>query len=196
MEQTKYFLSEECRTQLRFLRQGVKMAAEDVSVALDHSKAWLGQIERGKLQSIKKKDLVRLLSIYTSTPEEEIESERTLENFLATGFAVPLLNDWYTKIDELDFTNALYRVIKDIDDEFEKEFLFDNIEAFRVCLEKFPGVMVPLLNHAESLFYILYKYSELSPNKFLRKTKTFSSKIAVLLDQEISQINHHLHDES
>ena len=84
MKQNKYILSTRNRNTLRFMRKEKGLAAEDISKQLGKSQAWLGQIERGKVQSINKDNLVKLLSIYTDCNEHEVVN---IENFISTGYA-------------------------------------------------------------------------------------------------------------
>ena len=82
MKQTKYKLPDFVRGYLRKMRKDMQLSAEDISVELGYSKAWLGQIERGKLHSIKEADLVKLLLIYLpDKTEDDIIEKGILENF-------------------------------------------------------------------------------------------------------------------
>lgn len=87
MKQNKYVLSTRNRNTLRFMRKEKKFSADDISIQIGKSQAWLGQVERGKLQSIKKDDLIKLLSIYTGYSEIEVLNYSVLENFVSTGYA-------------------------------------------------------------------------------------------------------------
>ena len=69
MENNKIVLADESRIKLRFIRQQLNLSAENVAVEIGKSKAWLGQIERGKLHSIKTNNLIELLNIYKNHTE-------------------------------------------------------------------------------------------------------------------------------
>ena len=62
--------------------KGKGYSAEEVSEMLNHHKSWLGQIERGRLVSIKEEDLIKLLSILLDTSEDEIVSNDCVDNFI------------------------------------------------------------------------------------------------------------------
>lgn len=70
MSSNKIKLTDDQRKRLRELRKKANKAAEDVSVELGYSKAWLGQIERGKFQTIKQDDLLKLMTMFEE--EEKI----------------------------------------------------------------------------------------------------------------------------
>ena len=90
MKQNSYLLTSVSRTQLRSMRKSKGFSAENVSVEIGKSKAWLGQIERGKLLSIKKDDLIKLLLIYTNYDKDIISSNGILENFIQSGCIINL----------------------------------------------------------------------------------------------------------
>lgn len=78
----KYHLYDKHRQFLKDKRgiKGKGYSAEEVSEMLGHHKSWLGQIERGRLVSIKQEDLINLLSILLDLPKEKI-SDDMLEKF-------------------------------------------------------------------------------------------------------------------
>lgn len=88
MDKDKYRLSKEQREKLRKIRKEKHLAAEDVSVELGYSKAWLGQIERGKLQTIKQEELAKLIALYTDNEYKSNEMGKICEQFLKTGDVV------------------------------------------------------------------------------------------------------------
>ena len=75
MNVNKIRLTEEQRERLREIRKNSHKAAEDISVQLGYSKAWLGQIERGKLQTIKKDDLQKLADIFPDVGSDFLSTE-------------------------------------------------------------------------------------------------------------------------
>lgn len=79
----KFHLYDKHRQLLKDWRndKGKGYSAEEVSEMIGHHKSWLGQIERGRLVSIKQEDLSSLLSIILDIPKEEI-TEDLLENFI------------------------------------------------------------------------------------------------------------------
>lgn len=77
----KYILTDVHREYLKTKRQALCLSAETVSEKLNHHKSWLGQIERGRLNSIKKDDFIKLLSILWHLPEEMIEQTNAVEQF-------------------------------------------------------------------------------------------------------------------
>lgn len=64
----KYALTDAHRDYIRKRRINHGYSAEFVSEQLKHHKSWLGQIERGRLNSIKKDDFENLLSILLDIP--------------------------------------------------------------------------------------------------------------------------------
>ena len=62
--------------------KGKGYSAEEVSEMLGHHKSWLGQIERGRLVSIKEDDLTTLLSILLDVPKDELIAKDCLNNFI------------------------------------------------------------------------------------------------------------------
>lgn len=69
MEQKKILTDIERRF-LRVKRKECGYSAENVSIEMGKSKAWLGQIERGKLKTITMEDYKKLEKIYSNINEE------------------------------------------------------------------------------------------------------------------------------
>lgn len=82
----KYTLNDNHREFLRKLRNSRQLSAEEVSEKLNHHKSWLGQIERGRLASIKKDDLDRLLSILLDNPLSLIKESNASDSFYTSSF--------------------------------------------------------------------------------------------------------------
>lgn len=80
----KFHLYDKHRQLLKDWRsdKGKGYSAEEVSEMLGHHKSWLGQIERGRLVSIKDTDLTKLLSILLDIPEDKIASGDYIDNFI------------------------------------------------------------------------------------------------------------------
>lgn len=75
----KYALTDAHRDYIRKRRTNLGYSAEFVSEQLNHHKSWLGQIERGRLASIKKEDFEKLLSILLTTPLSKIKEGNFVE---------------------------------------------------------------------------------------------------------------------
>ena len=81
----KITLTDIQRQALRTARKAANIAAEDLSVEMKYSKAWLGQLERGKFQTIKNDDLMYLLLRYTECSKYDVVSTGIWSNFLENG---------------------------------------------------------------------------------------------------------------
>lgn len=104
----KYKLLDSQRNFLRERRKIKHISAENLSAQLGKSKAWLGQIERGKLFSIKETSLVDLLSILYDVPKSAVINNSILINFLNCNF----LNQ-----NEINKEEALLEEIKELQEE-------------------------------------------------------------------------------
>lgn len=78
----KYHLYDRHRSLLKEWRVEKELSAEKVSEMLGHHKSWLGQIERGRLVSIKEDDLLNLLSILLTEPIDELIQGDCVEKFV------------------------------------------------------------------------------------------------------------------
>ena len=83
--ETKIRLTDDQRSKLREFRKNSCFAAEDISTELGFSKTWLGQIECGKIKTIKYNDLVRLINLITGNKIESDEAKEIHKQFLETG---------------------------------------------------------------------------------------------------------------
>lgn len=82
----KYTLDDKHRNYLREKRISRHLSAEKVSENLHHHKSWLGQIERGRLVSIKKDELNQLLSILFDVPLSYITDGNFADLFYTSHF--------------------------------------------------------------------------------------------------------------
>lgn len=123
MSQNKIRLTDEQRIKLRELRKKSKKAAEDVSVELGYSKAWLGQVERGKFQTIKQDDLLKLMAMFeeeekippmTVTEILEIIHRERVELEVCQALQQWLLNDRAQWIERAMDSEATVRAIHKI----------------------------------------------------------------------------------
>lgn len=183
MEQKKYKLTNINRNSLRLMRKEQKLAAEDVSTRIGKSKAWLGQIERGKLQSIKKDDLSELLSIYysnttTTITKEDIISKGFLDEFLNSGLPSQEQDKLYSELCDINFAYLFYNCIEQAPTLREKEEIMEQIKFLSYCLETYPDAMNTIIFNSETLFYTLYFYSFVSNDTFCTKAKSFASKLS------------------
>ena len=185
MEQKKFKLSEEVQTQLRLMRQHLNLAAEDVSTDLGKSKAWLGQIERGKLLSIKREDLVNLLLMYTTYSEHEILNKGVLENFVSTGIAT--LNtheayDWYEDVEAIK--SYFFDYLRDTSSKDELESKLIYIRCMLRCLEAYPGATALFFQNFFLFENILDNYKDLSQDQYLNKVASLHRKLENILQEE------------
>lgn len=185
MKRDKYILTEINRKDLRALRKKYNLAAEDVSVELGYSKAWLGQIERGKLQTIKQDDLAKLLSLYCPiwNPEEIINKE-VLTNFLACGMLIESMDNYLSELHEISFPDIFYKCIEPLATQNLKEDSFKAISAFIYCINEFPSTMNTFLSKSFILQMILENYSILPADLYLSNIHSFFQKLSNLLDEE------------
>ena len=186
MEPKKYKLSPDVRTQLRFLRQQNNLAAEDVSVELGKSKAWLAQIERGKLFTIKKADLIELLKMYTNYSEYEILHNGVLENFVQTGFALesaPQSKEWYDEIEIIK--DYFYHYLNNCSDDSERSVQIAYIHALLRCMHDYPGAISLIFENIITLESILENYSSLSHDKYLSRVSSLTKKLSTILNSEL-----------
>lgn len=189
MEQNKFKLSSEVLAQLRYMRQYMNLAAEDVSVELGKSKAWLGQIERGKLLSIKKNDLIKLLEMYTVYSEEEIVSDGVLDNFIETGFALknaPESKDWYEEVELIEsyFYNYLNRCESDKDRN--EKLIY--IHALLRCLERYPESTSSFIQIFSTLEEIFDCYIDLTHDQYFLKALSLRQKLDHILKEELDTV--------
>lgn len=188
MEQKKYTLSVDIRTQLRFMRQSLNLSAEDVSVELGKSKAWLGQIERGKLLSIKREDLVELLVTYTNYNHNEILYDGVLDNFVTTGFALPDApedHDWYEEVDLIK--DYFYGYLKNCTSDDERETKLEPIHSMLHCLSNYPGVTTLFFQNFILLENILNNYTSLKQDEYFQRVSALTQKINSLLNDEYNE---------
>ena len=185
MKKEKYILTEINRKELRSLRKNCGIAAEDVSVELGYSKAWLGQIERGKLQTIKQDDLAKILSLYCPewTPEEIIKKD-IINNFLKYNFLVESMDEYLGKLRELDIADYFFKCIDQLSMDEEKANTYKDIEYFMYCLYNYPGSMTTFLSNVPLFSFILDNYSILPPDQFLSNVNAFTKKLTNLLREE------------
>lgn len=186
MEQKKYKLTPDVRTQLRFLRQQSNLAAEDVSVELGKSKAWLAQIERGKLFSIKRNDLLELLKMYTEFSEYDIIHNGVLENFVQTGFAVesaPESKEWYDEIEIIK--DYFYHYLNDCGNDNERLVQISYVNALLRCMNDYPGAISLMFENIITLETILENYSSLSHDKYLSKVSSLTKKLSTVLNKAL-----------
>jgi transcriptional regulator with XRE-family HTH domain len=184
MEQLKYNLTPTIKNELRFLRQKRHLAAEDVSIELGKSKAWLGQIERGKLLSIKKDDLIKLLLIYTNFTEHEIVYEGVLENFLEFGKALPHTLKSDSIYVKMGFESTFDIFMNNFNSENEREIILEYFEKFLYLMQHYPGVTSSFFRMIPKLLYMIENYSTLSKDKFFSKTSTLMNRIEKIILEE------------
>ena len=89
----KYTLNDKHRELLRKMRNFRGLSAEEVSEKINHHKSWLGQIERGRLASIKKDDLDKLLSILLDNPLSSIIEFNSSDSFYTSIFETPEIDN-------------------------------------------------------------------------------------------------------
>lgn len=187
MQKEKHRLSNMNRTQLRKLRKGCRLAAEDISLELGYSKAWLGQLERGDLKTAKKKDLAYLLARYYPLRCKNIEyviSSGILQNFLEYGIIIESADDQYIELSKKEYTDIFYKCIEQSITDEKKDQMLSQINAFLNCVNEFPNVMSLLLSNSETLYNILSRYSELSNDQFLSVVNDFTSKLNNIIQTE------------
>lgn len=185
MNNEKYKLTDINREHLRLIRKQRKLAAEDVSVELGFSKAWLGQIERGKLQTIKYHDLAKLMAIYF--PEwsaEKLKTNGVIQNYLDYGLPLETMDEHLSKLDNLDFTNIFYKCIEHSVTYEEREKTFNGIQNLLDCIHDYPGVMSSFLLQVHSLHIILDNYSYLPSDQFYRCVNALITKTTHFLNEE------------
>lgn len=189
MEQKKYILREKTRTQLQYLRKETKLTIEEVSLMIGKSKDWLGQIERGKLQGIKKEDLIKLLLIYTDYTKEELIYDGIVENFIKTGIAFsdkPEAYNWHEEVRWLTDRFFFY-----LDESTSDEDLYSrlaDIHSLERCLEHFPGAMVLYFEHFKTILKILEGYKTLKGDQQILRFTRLMNKISTILTEELDNI--------
>ncbi len=185
MDDKKYKLTETNRENLRLLRKKRNLAAEDVSVELGKSKAWLGQIERGKLQSIKYSDLVKLMALYfPDWSPEDLKTNGVIQNYLNYGLPLETTDEHYAKLNELDFTNTFFKCIEHSIAYEEKEKIFDGIKNLLDCIYDYPSVMSSFMLQIHSLHIVLDNYSYLPADQFFSCINSLLSKTTQILEDE------------
>ena len=94
----KYKLSDSQRDFIRHKRRESCISAEIFSEKyLRKSKAWLGQIERGKLLTIKETDLITILSVFYDISKDTVINSGMVNNFEKCNFT-ELDKSQYTEI--------------------------------------------------------------------------------------------------
>lgn len=82
----RFSLTEEHCNHIKKRREDIKKSAQAISKLIGKSPAWLGQLERGRTESINEKDLVNLLALLHQTSKEEIQYGGLLEKFKTLTF--------------------------------------------------------------------------------------------------------------
>lgn len=178
----KIILTDFHRNNLKELRKMKKIGAEELSTYIGHHKSWLGQIERGRLQSIKTNDLIALLSALTNYSQEAIINNGILVNFIEHGqISVDTNLDIKGEIDEM--TCRLHSYLDSHPDSID-DVLFD-LNHFFICLSNYSGVMRLLLSQSSNLQEILDNYSSLSPDEYFSYTSNFINSIKSLINDEV-----------
>lgn len=188
MQIEKFKLNDINRGYLRSLRKDRNMAAEDVSIELGRSKAWLGQIERGLVQTVKKYDLARIMAIYCPeyTPEDII-SKGILNNYLNYGFLVEDMDEYLASLQNLDFANILYKCINPLQTSSEKDKTYQDIEYLLKCFNDYPGATTSMLTNARLILFILDNYALLPPDQFFSNFNSFNNKLSNLIREELNR---------
>ncbi len=190
MQIDKVNLTDINRGYLRKLRKDSKRAAEDVSVELGYSKAWLGQIERGLTKTVKRYDLARVMCVYCPeyTPSQ-ILSTGLLDNYMNYGLLVENMNAYLAELREINFADIFYKCIDQVSPKDEKDESFNSINTLANCIDTFPGAMNTLLSQSSILQMILENYSVLPPDMYLSNINSFSRKLTDLLEEELNSSN-------
>lgn len=115
----KYKLSKLSCIKLKNMRKETKLTIEEVSLMIGKSKDWLGQIERGKLQGIKKDDLMKLFMIYSK-----------IDNTYSTDDLLPMFQnfvDGLSEINNYDKTPENISIISKITHHYEVKVFVETV---------------------------------------------------------------------
>lgn len=168
----KYTLNDNHREFLRKLRNSRQLSAEEVSEKLDHHKSWLGQIERGRLASIKKDDLDKLLSILLDNPLSTIKEANTANTFYTSSFE-PQEED----------NNLLHKISDKIDDILPKQY--NSTSSFiKSRMKKITQIYCEEQNNTESQFI----HTMMGLNQHLANAKENSNYSLLFLNFPLDDI--------
>ena len=115
----KYELSKLSCLKLKNMRKETKLSIEEVSLMIGKSKDWLGQIERGKLQSIKKDDLMQLFMIYSK-----------IDNTYSMDTILPMFQHFVDELSEInnyDNTSGNKAIISKTLHHYEVKVFFETV---------------------------------------------------------------------
>lgn len=188
MKQNKYILSTHVRNQLRVLRKNKCLSAENVSMELGKSKAWIEQIERGKIQSIKQDDLVKLLTIYTNFNNNEILQNGILVNFLYKG--VISVEKPIKATDYFDMEEVIKIVQKYITFcKFHKEECIEELHTMLRCMNMYSAHTNAYLSNFTLLEQICQRSNlVLSDEEYIYRTFVLNKKIENILKEELEKL--------
>lgn len=147
----KYRLNEIQRAKIREKRKEQKISAETLSERINKSKAWIGQIERGRLSTIKEDDLINLLSVLYEMPTKAINKD----------FLNAFLNEDINILDNASwFDNEYFDLWK-----YCKNYNFDSLirKSFKTIEHKLT-ILCKEPNKAKEKFIIWKTLNELIKN--------------------------------